>query len=154
MLRTGDADCSTALAKAAANGDVAMLSLLLEWGEDVEIRPPGESGREAGYTGLHAAAKHGQLEAAAFLLGRGADVNARCVGGQTPLMLSAKWADTRLAGLLLRHGTDVGLRDAQGSTALQHAAETSSDLVRLLREHGAEADTRDRKRRGRPLSGP
>ena len=72
-----------------------------------------------GATLLHVAAEFGDVEAARFLLDRGADVNARAevdsagVGGQTPIFHAAsQYNDYGLpvVQLLLERGADLGIR--------------------------------------------
>ena len=62
-------------------------------------------------------ANRGHLDAAKLLLTRGANVNAQCAAGNTPLM----YADTpEMAKLLLDNGADRAIRDNQGLDASAH----------------------------------
>lgn len=114
-----------------------------------------------GATLLHVAAEYGNLAAAALLLGRGADVNARAtvddagVGGQTAIFHAVtQFRDYGLpvTELLLRHGADLSLRvklpgdyERPGEVvectplgcALLFGGESRRSTVALLREWGA-----------------
>jgi ankyrin repeat protein len=86
LLPTGQPDVpaargvSTPLHHAAARGDIAALSASVN-GSNLETH------NELGFTPLHLALQHGQLGPAAFLLDKGADVNARDPDGNTALHL-------------------------------------------------------------------
>ena len=63
------------------------------------------------------------LSIVALLLEKGASVNARQVGGFTPLMSAAAANRRDLAELLLAHGADPALTNDQGQTAADFARE-------------------------------
>eukprot|EP00935_MAST-01C_sp_MAST-1C-sp1_P002663 g2663.t1 len=67
------------LRDAAEAGDVALLTQLLDGGQDVD------SPSDYGTTSLHAACRKGRLEAVRLLLERGADLYACHKGGNTPV---------------------------------------------------------------------
>ena len=113
-----------------------------------------------GATLLHVAAEYGSLEAAALLIGYGADVNAPAVideagvGGQTPIFHAVSQFDDYglpLARLLLDRGADLSLRvklpghyerpgEVVECTPLGYALRfpgTAGKTVDLLRQHGA-----------------
>jgi ankyrin repeat protein len=114
-----------------------------------------------GATLLHVAAEYGDPAAAALILDRGTDVNARAsvddagVGGQTAIFHAVTQFDDaglRVAELLVERGTDLALRaklpgdyERQGETvvctalgyALLFGGPAQRPTVALLREHGA-----------------
>src|SRR5437867_6662710 len=63
------------------------------------------------------AARKGQSERVAQLLGKGAPVDAKDKNGRTPLMLAAQHGHAEVAKLLLAKGADTNARDRQGWTA-------------------------------------
>jgi ankyrin repeat protein len=99
-----------------------------------------------GWTPLHLAAFFGHRELAAFLLDRGADVNARSTSerfakSNTPLHAAAANRQVEVARLLVERGADVNARDGSGFTPLALAANSKSDLLMLLLlEQGARAE--------------
>lgn len=96
----------TALAKAAREGDMASLRKHLDAEESLEARVQG-------YTPLHLAIIYGHAEAALELIARGADITARELTGEDPLMLAAesnRITDedaARVAEVLLERGAPV-----------------------------------------------
>jgi ankyrin repeat protein len=79
-----------------------------------------------GNTPLHRAAAKGQLEVVRSLLAKGAAVNARNDGGQTPLHLAcldAKTSSPEVPDLLLLQGAEVNAVDEAGNTPLHEAAQ-------------------------------
>ena len=142
FLRKG----SSALTTAVENGHFELAALLVELGAD-----PGDA--RSGYTPLHILSwirkpDRGEAEGdpvpegsgnlssedlVRFLVGRGADVNARLTGGPssggriarkgcTPFMLAADTADTPYLKLLLELGADPFTTNVDGCTALMAAA--------------------------------
>ena len=76
---------------------------------------------ERGETALHCAAWAGHDAAAALLISRGANVDARDVSGGTPLHAAARAARVSLIELLARAGASVVAADEQGDTPLHLA---------------------------------
>ncbi|KAA8896393.1 ankyrin repeat-containing domain protein [Sphaerosporella brunnea] len=105
----------------------------------------------AGYTGIHWAAKCGNLALAKHLLARGAYVCSRFPDGTvmttrsddgrllTSLHLSAFYNTLEMARFLIDLGADVNERCIEFRTALHRAAaQGHTEMVLLLLEHGAD----------------
>ena len=116
---------------AARNGRVAVLRKLVVAGADVEMKC-ARSAR----TPLSYAVEAGQLEVTRFLLGIGANVNAKDEDGHTPLRY-AKVSDAAIIQILLVHGATISSTttkayiDPVRSTA-NAADEGSNSVSRML----------------------
>jgi ankyrin repeat protein len=126
------------LFEAAAVGDTARVHelLLLEAGF-VDLWSPD------GFSALHLASFFGNVDVAAELLRRGADVGAvsRNELEVQPLNSAAAGGHTDVARLLLDHGADANARDAAGFAPLHAAAQAGNDeLYELLVAHGADQE--------------
>jgi ankyrin repeat protein len=87
---------------------------------------------------LHDAARDGDLENARLLIAEGAEMDARGIIGETPLILAILQGHAGMAELLIAQGADVMARNERGLTPLHAAAYSgSADLARLLLDHGA-----------------
>jgi ankyrin repeat protein len=91
----------TAAEPAAADGEYLLLELMVMDGVDLDAQT------EDGATMLSWAARRGHLEAAAFLLKRGASANARDGAGKTPLRWAVDAKHRRVADLLRQHGATM-----------------------------------------------
>jgi hypothetical protein len=95
----------------------------------------------AGNTALHAAASHGQLEVARFLLAQGAPVNAFNGWGETPLHCAAAAGHLEMIACLLEHGADINARlagSALGTPLWSASEKLLLGAVRYLLERGAD----------------
>lgn len=107
----------------ANNKDISPLKLALttssnEWliNSNTIIKTDG-----SGNTALHYAADWKLSKASAWLIQKGAAVNARNANGQTPLFNAAKSNAVNTITVLVNKGADINSRDTLGSTPL-HAA--------------------------------
>jgi ankyrin repeat protein len=135
-------DGATALILAA--GDLAKVKALVEKGADVNAIST------LGRTPLAvAAAQRDSFAIATYLIGHGADVNARDNSGDfltrgagsTTLMLAARSGDHRTVELLLAKGVDVNAAMTTGATALTEAISVrNAEAVRVLIERGAKVN--------------
>ena len=93
--------------EACGKGDVGILGDLLA-ADPALVRATSPAASHAGWTGLHAAAKAGHVEAVRLLLDHGADPDAREAGDNTtPLHWAAAAGRTDVARTLLDAGADV-----------------------------------------------
>ena len=106
-----------------------------------------------GLTPLHYAVKHDSIDCSVSLISAGADVNAKCKKGETPLIKAARHGKVQeiefllenLRGseecmkILLQAGADVNARNSRNETALIFAAVRDRlHFVKLLLLAGAE----------------
>ncbi|XP_035282653.1 cortactin-binding protein 2 [Anguilla anguilla] len=153
-LPSGDpaplADGCTPLLEAATQGNVTLLSMLLNpdpkdishTHEDTNAAlfsaaqnghtdciklllaagASAEASDANGLTPLHTAAAHGHFRCLELLLGGIADVNRVAAGGQSALFLAGSSGDAECVRALLDAGADRSLATADGDTALHAAA--------------------------------
>jgi ankyrin repeat protein len=101
---------------ATAMGDGARVQDILDTDPDAIALQTYRWDSVANFSGgmpLHIAAIHGRIEVAALLLERGADVNARCLGGATPLHYTSWKGQVEMATFLLDHGADLRALDPE-----------------------------------------
>jgi ankyrin repeat protein len=103
----------TPLMFAALYGQLAEVKILVDQ-KQVPVNRPG-------WTPLHYACTNGHVEIAAFLLDKGAAVDARSPNETTPLMMAIRAGNIQLARLLLDRGADIRLRNQQGYSAIDAA---------------------------------
>ena len=73
-----------------------------------------------------------------LLLKRGADANAKGIGGRRLLIEAARAGLRDAVELLIDYGADVNTISDSGRSALWHAKEQGhTEIVELLRKHGA-----------------
>jgi ankyrin repeat protein len=129
---------------AAQRGDLKMIERLVAAGHDINAFDG------LGMTPLHYAAKGEQLDVAAYLLRRGADVNAHHEAsiGNTPLAEVAGNCSLPMATLLVEAGADPTIPGWMQLTALHRAARRKRGdgprVYQLLLD--AEARVRSRRR--------
>ncbi|XP_022091401.1 transient receptor potential cation channel subfamily A member 1-like isoform X2 [Acanthaster planci] len=96
-------------------------------------------------TVLHIAISNGCKELVKFLLDSGADVNAQCGMGHTPLHLIAVVGNTDIANLLLDFGATIEKGDNELMTPLHRAAMYNRlAMVGLLLDKGADINAREK----------
>ena len=99
---------------------------------------------EKGFTQLHIAAGDGDLDKAKELLGKGANINAKALNGNTPLhsALLTCPLDKRneMVELLIDAGADVNAENNHGFRPLDSAKHNKdTQMVDKLRKHGAKS---------------
>jgi len=121
----GELEWERGIWNAALNGETGRVRAMLE--RDRRLRDARDG---SGYTALHYAARAGNADVVALLLGAGADPNATtCSGGASPLHRAAYMGREVCVEMLLRHGADPLLEDCDGKTALHKAIEREHKRV-------------------------
>ena len=124
----------TPLHRAAWNGHVEPMRLLLEAGAENDARTTGNLAMSP----MHLAVRSGCLDAVRFLLEAGADKAPIADSGATPLLLAACDGHLDIVRLLVEVGADKEQADISAATPLWLAAqEGHGDIVRFLIDVGA-----------------
>ncbi|KAA0150244.1 hypothetical protein FNF31_07052 [Cafeteria roenbergensis] len=129
-----------ALWEAAKEGNAEQASKLLHAGAPTDWT----NNSAGGLTALAVAASAGHTHAAALLLDRGADLEAKDEDGWTALLAAAIQGHRDTVELLLDSGADLEAKDRDGWTALmQVAAEGHKDTLVLLLDRGADPEAQN-----------
>lgn len=132
---------ATALHISAAKGHVRTAEQLLKKGADIQAVDHG------GQTPLHWTVKCCSDEDAVaiveFFLTNGAEIEARCNYGGTPLIKAAAAGKKEVVTLLLEKGAQIDSEDNHGSTALMWVIREAgnAEVVKILLERGARLDS-------------
>ena len=135
---------SSALLKAAANGNNDEVLSLLELGADVDAQ------NEEGDTALMRAASKPYIEVVHSLLDHGADTNIQDNHGETALIKAARYGLIDVIKCLLENGESINIQDNRGDTALINAVKCSWSTVhsyaavQTLVEHGADINIQNK----------
>ncbi|KAM7372685.1 hypothetical protein PAMP_009834 [Pampus punctatissimus] len=122
-----DTDGFSPLHHASLNGNLELISLLLESQAAVDIRD------QKGMRPLHYAAWQGKAEPMKMLLKSGSSVNGQSDEGQIPLHLSAQHGHYDVSEMLLQHQSNPCIVDNAGKTPLDLACEFGRvGVVQLL----------------------
>ncbi|KAM9345719.1 caskin-1 [Symphorus nematophorus] len=122
-----DTDGFSPLHHAALNGNLELITLLLESQAAVDIRD------QKGMRPLHYAAWQGKAEPMKMLLKSGSSVNSQSDEGQIPLHLAAQHGHYDVSEMLLQHQSNPCIVDNAGKTPLDLACEFGRvGVVQLL----------------------
>lgn len=127
---------------AVEQGDLEKVKNLVEGGAPLDWSP------ETGFGVLHKALEDGRTDIAAYLLEKGADVNAKAVDGITPLHIVG---DATLTARLIQKGARIeAMSEILGAPLNAAILSGLYEVAEVLIAHGAEIDARD-ARRSTPL---
>jgi ankyrin repeat protein len=102
-----------------------------------EASQPEPPTAEAPDISIHDAARKGNIEAVKQHLAAGTDVNAKGLGGSTPLYDAAYYGRKEIMELLIASGADANAKDYGGETPLDWAIRGKhTKTADLLRKHG------------------
>jgi len=118
---------TTPLMRAAKNGDIAAMRVLMAHGADASLK------QKNGTTALMLASG----------VGRGNGVFAKDYATEAELLAAVKY----LVELGPASGVDINAANDAGQTALHIAAQASDGIVKYLAEHGANLDAKDKQGR-------
>ena len=130
---------------AAKTGDITALKKLAAQGVPLDIRQ-----KETGFSPCLVAAGLGQVEALAFLVENGVNVNEVTARGTSTLMLAAAQGHISMVNWLLNNGADITLKNESNDTVLSYALQlfegperVLNDIVKFLLAHGVELENRE-----------
>ncbi|KAF5016316.1 hypothetical protein F66182_12037 [Fusarium sp. NRRL 66182] len=133
-----DEDGGTALHRAAENGHVDLVMLLLHKGADINFQK-----KKQRLTALHLAALNGHSAVVKSLLQEGAQADLQDDDGWTALHVAALTGKIVVINVLLEF-VDVHQQGKDGVTALHCAAgQGRRDVVKMMKERGADVNTKD-----------
>ena len=124
----------TPLMLACKNKNVSVVNCLLQNGANVALTS------DNGWTALHFVVDefNDSSEILRSLLNYGADVNARSIDNETPLMVASRSWYVETVSLLIEQGAYVDLQDEKDNTALHNAvSRKSEEIVGTLLNAGA-----------------
>lgn len=126
----------TPLMIAAIRGSLPAVKALVQRGAAIN---------RAGWTPLHYACSGPDNGVAAWLIERGAEINARSDNGTTPLMMAARYGNGDLVPLLLKAGAEPRAANEQELTAADFADRAgrnvmAAELRRVMQQRQREAD--------------
>jgi ankyrin repeat protein len=135
-VNAADADGSTALMYAAANGDLELVRGLIKAGANVKLAS------QLGTSAITEAAILGSARILDALLRAGADPNYKTPNGETPLMAAGRSGKIDAAKVLLEAGADINAKETWGgqSALMWAAAQGQADMVKFLASKGANLD--------------
>lgn len=100
---------------------------------------------DGGMTALHRALIRNRRDVAEYLVGKGADVEAKMTAGNgdSPLHLAIGYPSVTMVKFLLAHKASVTSRNNRGMTPLHYAAGGDTDIIKVLMKAGSDINATD-----------
>jgi ankyrin repeat protein len=105
-----------------------------------KLRARGAEVNQTGWTALIYAATGGHDAVVTYLIGEGANINAKSPNGTTALMMAVRENKASTVDLLIARGADVNLRNDAGASALDWA---KRGIDKTVAEHLRKAGAKD-----------
>jgi ankyrin repeat protein len=138
LIDAPDTGKETALHRAAAQGHLETVQLLLENSANIEAKG------DKNWTPLHRAANHGHRDIVQLLLNQNANKEASTEYNRTPLHCAACEGHLGTVELLLEQGANIEAIDKDGQTPLHEAADRGHlEVVQLLLDRSANMEGGD-----------
>ncbi|KPM42985.1 hypothetical protein AK830_g3571 [Neonectria ditissima] len=135
-----DLERVTPLQRAAMNGHVDVVKLLMEDGANQDAKSA------KGGTLLHCAASNGRGAVVEFLIDTGADKEAKDQDERRPLHCAAMKGHETIISLLVQSGADKNSKDSKGMSSLYMAVwQEHEAAVKLLIQLGADKGTKNKQ---------
>ena len=130
----------TSLINAANGGHSEMVSLLIEYEANIDIKD------SKGRTPIINAARKGHSQTVIILIEKGASLESRDSNGCSPLMLAAHGGHNEVIKVLCENGADVNGKANNHYTAVMWAASAGhAETVKVLCEYKADLKSKDEK---------
>lgn len=143
--KASDETGRTPLLLAASNGYAEIVQLLIDNGADVNAKIKNTLTPYGSTTPLWAATNYkGDVQTIRELLAAGAEIEARDMDGETPLMAAARRGDVDIMKTLMVAGADVNAVASQdnGTALMNAAAWGKAEAVRVLLRAGADVNAK------------
>ncbi|HEY0256631.1 MAG TPA: ankyrin repeat domain-containing protein, partial [Candidatus Methylacidiphilales bacterium] len=142
----GNNDAGPALWRAAQEGKADIVTLLIDSGADLSLRPNPILPHRRFWSLMGCAASDKCVDIIDLLLAHGVSVDDRGADGTTALMQAAEMGQVLALNRLLEKGASVDLQNENGMTALMCAARYGqSAVLQVLLDHHAGLELKDRK---------
>ncbi|KAH6711655.1 ankyrin repeat-containing domain protein [Leptodontidium sp. MPI-SDFR-AT-0119] len=131
--------------QAVQTGQLQVLRKLIEYGADINA-----TSADTQWTALHYACLESQLDMISFLIASGALLNKRDAEGNTPYLIAAGSKNWHVVHKFFTTSADLEAKNLKGLNAL-HFAILYGSVATLLKDYGANLDTKSRRDEQTPL---
>ena len=130
---------------------VLLRGLLGNWLCNLLFGKPETTAAKTPDISIHVAAGIGSVKVVKQHLSAGTNVNAKDVGGETPLHKAALMGYKKITELLISAGADANAKDLSNETPLDRAVRFKrTEITKLLHEHEAKPSTVNKENTGLP----